>query len=87
MGKKSFGLIVLLVVMTIVFLLVARSWERIAPAALDIGSAGAGAVDDHGQPEAAQAARSGEMPNLRQARQSTDEHATAVRDAATAADE
>jgi hypothetical protein len=70
-GKGSgFGMVMLLVVLAVVLFLVARSWNRVAPEAL--------AVDAHGQPEAAEAIRSGDLPGLNEMRQQTDAHADEV---------
>lgn len=73
-------MVVLIVTMAIVLLLVARSWREVAPAALDVGGAAA-TVDDHGESGAGEAVRSGELPDLRDARRETDEHAEQLQEA------
>jgi len=57
-------------VLAVVLLLVARNWNQVGPEAL--------AVDAHGQPEAAEAIRSGDLPGLNEMRQRTDAHADEV---------
>jgi hypothetical protein len=64
-GKGSgFGFIMLVIVMAVVLFLVARSWSRMAPAAMQ--------VDDHGQTEAAEALESGDLPDLNDMKKQTD---------------
>jgi hypothetical protein len=72
-GKGSgFGLIMLLVVLAVILILVGRSWNSVAPEALSVA--------DHGQPEAAEAVRSGKLPDLKETRQRTEAHAQEVRE-------
>jgi hypothetical protein len=75
-------MIVLLVVLAVVLVLVARAWKSVAPTALDVsGVAPAGAVPDHGQPQATEALRKGDLPRMDEARQRTDEHGARVQEA------
>jgi hypothetical protein len=62
----------LLVVLAIVLLLVAQNGKEVAPTAMDVSDPG-GAVDDHGQPEAAEAL--GELPGLDDVQQRTGAYA------------
>lgn len=56
----SLGIAALVVVMAVVLVLVARSWERTAPAAVDL--------------ERLPAASEGELPGLREMNEATDAH-------------
>jgi hypothetical protein len=70
-GKGSgFGMVMLLVVLAVVLFLVAQSWRSVAPEAI--------AVTDHGQPEAAGAIHSGDLPDLEEMKQRTDGRAAEV---------
>lgn len=78
----GFGIIMLLVVVAIVMLLVARSWKSVAPTAVQVATpAGNVAVPDHGDGEAAEAATSGTLPDLNDARRETGAHAEQLQDA------
>lgn len=82
-GLGGFGMIMLVVVLAIVLLLVARQWQALAPTAIQVTTDPdeAYAVDDHGDPEAGEAIRSGQLPDLGEMRQSTSEHADRLEDA------
>jgi len=71
MKGGSLGLLALLIAMGIVLLLVAKNWQVIANTVGPGGHA-------HGEAEAAEAVRSGDLPNLEQTQAATDAHADAV---------
>jgi hypothetical protein len=73
--KKSFGLIVLLVVMCVVFLLVSGAWQRIAPSALDLKAATTGSPDGSARERGTL-----DLPDLPEARQRTQAHKDQVQD-------
>ena len=78
----GFGIVILLVVLAVVMLLVARNWKSVAPTAIQVTNPSSPVqVDDHGQPEAGEAIRSGQLPNLNDMRQATSQHASEVQDA------
>jgi hypothetical protein len=80
--RKSFGMVMLVVVMAVVLLLVAQAWSRLAPAAVDVHKATTGQImHDHGQTEAAEALRAGHLPRLEDAQARTDVHAEDVKQA------
>jgi len=81
-AKKSgsWGLVMLVVVMAVVLLLVAQSWKKVAPQAIDV-SRPASVASDHGDAAAGAAVRSGELPGLEELRQGTDAHAADVQQA------
>lgn len=62
----------LVIVLAVVLLLVARSWRRVAPAAMQ--------VSDHGQTEAAEALESGDLPDLDEAKKRTDARTAEIRE-------
>jgi len=72
---------VLAVVLVIVLLLVARSWNSVAPTALDIHDRSTPTlIDDRGETEAGEALQSGALPDLGEMQQATDGHAEQVQD-------
>ncbi len=80
-------MILLLVVLAVVMLLVAKSWKTLAPAALDVQDAlQSGPLDDHGQGEAGQAIRKGDLPRLRETQENTDAHSARLQEALDAVD-
>jgi len=84
MAQRGFGvgMIVLLIAMAIVLVLVAKSWRSVAPAAQQVQGAQSGIpMDDHGQAEAANEVRSGELPKLQDTQRETDEHAARIQEA------
>ncbi len=89
-GGGGIGFVVLVVALAIVMLLSARAWKSIFPVAQQVlmpGAAGApGAVPDHGQTGAGEAIRSGNLPNLKQMNQNTDQHIQQVQDGAKGQD-
>ena len=73
---------VLIVALAIVLLLVAKNWRSVAPHAIQVTDPDLGAtVDDHGQTEAGEAVRSGQLPDMNEMRQQTDAHAQQVQEA------
>ena len=71
----------MLVALVIVLLLVARSWNSVAPTALDVHDRNAPiSVDDRGQTEAGEEVRSGTMPGLGEMQDETDQHAQQVQE-------
>ena len=71
MKGGSFGLLALLIVMGIVLLLVAKNWQMIADTAMPGGHS-------HGEAEAGEEVKSGDLPNLEQTQAATDAHADDV---------
>ncbi len=70
-----FGTLLALAALVIVLLLAARAWKSAMPVAAQALKPGTGsAVPDHGDPQAAQAIRSGNLPDLKKMGQSTDAH-------------
>jgi hypothetical protein len=69
--KGGVGLLALLVVLLIVLLLVAKNWQMIAWTTQP-------GANHHGEAEAAEEVRSGELPDLQQTRSTTDDHTDAV---------
>ena len=78
---SGFGFVILVVVLVVVLFLVAKSWRSVAPTAAQIQGGEAPIVDDHGEAGAAEAQRSGELPDLNEMRQETDAHAQQVQEA------
>jgi hypothetical protein len=79
---SGFGFVILVVVLAVVLLLVARAWRSVAPTAAQIQGGDAPiAVEDHGEEEAGEAQRSGDLPDLNEMRDETDAHAQAVQEA------
>ena len=75
----------LVVVVAIVLLLTARSWNAVAPTAAEVRNA-TDPVPTDIREAATAATRSGSMPGLDDLRQSTDAHAEDVKDALAQAD-
>jgi len=88
MARRSgggWGLIGVVVVVTIVLLLWAKNARRVAPTAMDVRSGGAAAA---AEPEAAEEVRSGRLPDLGDMREATSaytEHVDETRAAIDAA--
>ena len=83
-----FGILMMLVVLLIVLLLSAKAWKSALPAAqqaLKPGSAPQ-AVPDHGDKAAADAVRSGNLPDLKTMGSRTDQHIQQVKDASKGQD-
>jgi hypothetical protein len=78
----ALGLVVLLVALVVTLLLVARSWESVAPQAIEVARPDGEGVSvrfhEHGEEKAGEALRRGDLPGLRQMQRTTDEHATDV---------
>jgi hypothetical protein len=68
MRRGSFGLVVLVVVMTIALLLVARAWKQVEPQARGVSGADATLAP-------------GELPGLEELHKQTDAHTEAVDEA------
>jgi len=84
MAKRpsGFGFVVLVVVLAIVLLLVARQWKSVAPTALQVSDPDLSRVaDDHGESGAGEALRSGQLPDLRDMKQQTGQHADELKEA------
>ena len=79
-GGGGFGLIMLVIVMGVVLMLVAKAWENVGSTVVDLDRAGnmVGPLDSHGQDDAAEEIRSGDLPRLSEMEQRTDAHATEV---------
>ena len=76
-------MVVLVVVLAIVLLLVAKQWKSVAPTAMQIDENNNITVDPptHGEHEAGEALRQGNLPDLNQMRQATGNHAQDVQEA------
>ena len=62
--------------------LAAKAWRTGAPTALDTQDAlQSGPLNDHGQREAGEALRKGDLPRLRETQENTDAHAAQVQEA------
>ena len=81
----ALGLILLLVALVIVMMLVARSWQSVAPEVIQISNTEGSDVNvqfsDHGEAQAADALRDGDLPGLRELQQQTDARTQQVADA------
>ena len=86
----AIGLVVLLVALVVTLLLVARSWQSLAPHAIDVSRPGTPdvnvRVNEHGESEAGAALRRGQLPDLNQARQATDARAEELKRAMSEVD-
>ena len=83
----GFGYILAIVVVVILLLLSVRAWKNAAPAAAQALKPGAPATfSDHGQPEAAQALRSGNLPDMKKMGKNTDDHIKEINQAAKGQD-
>src|SRR5262245_54786425 len=83
--RKSFGILMTLVVMAVVLLLVAEAWKKFGPAAISVQQATEGegpvVVPDHGETGAGQALRQGKLPRVHEMRKRTDAHSEDVQKA------
>jgi hypothetical protein len=81
----AIGLIVLLVALVIVMMLAARSWRSMATHAIQITDTEGPDVNvqfsDHGEAQAGDAVRDGDLPGLREMQQQTDARTQQVADA------
>lgn len=78
----GFGMVMLVIVLAVVLVLVAKHWKAVAPTAIQVTNPDAPVVvDDHGQTEAGEAIRSGQLPDLNDMRQQTSAHADRLQDA------
>jgi hypothetical protein len=77
--------LVLLVALVVVMLLAARSWQSVAPEAIQITNPGAGEVNvrynTHGETEAGSSLSRGDLPGLAETQQETDAHLKQVQSA------
>jgi len=84
-------LIVLLVALVIVMMLVAQSWKSLAPEVIQITDTEGPDVNvqfsDHGESQASDALRGGDLPDLKEMQQRTDAHAQQVADALAETDQ
>ena len=78
---RGIGIVLFVLVAAVVLWLTARAWRTVTPAAAQLARPGRPAVSDHGQTEAAQAIRSGELPDLDEMRRRTDGHGEDVQEA------
>lgn len=78
----ALGLVVLLLALVVTLLLVARSWESLAPQAIQVSQPADPGVNvrfhEHGEQQAGDALRQGRLPDLRETQQATDAHAAEV---------
>lgn len=75
------GFLAVVIAAAIVLVLEARAWLAVAPTARQIMKPGAaGSVPDHGDKQAAAAVNSGNLPDLSDMKQATDQHAKEVED-------
>jgi hypothetical protein len=71
----GFGYVLAIVVVVILLMMSVRAWKNAAPAAAQALKPGAPAtLPDHGQTEAAQAIRSGNLPDMKKMGKNTDDH-------------
>ena len=82
-----FGILMTLLVLLIVLFLSERAWKGAMPAAAQALKPGSSqAVPDHGDKAAADAIRSGNLPDMKAMGKSTDQHIQQVKDAAKGQD-
>jgi len=78
----ALGLVVLLAALLVTLLLVARSWESVAPQAIQVSRPADPRVNvrfhEHGEQQAGEALRQGKLPDLQETQQATDAHAEEV---------
>jgi hypothetical protein len=83
----GFGFVMGLITLVIVLFLATRAWKAVMPTAAQALQPGTpGKIDDHGQKEVGDAIRSGNLPNLKQMGQSTEQHIDQIKDAAKGQD-
>lgn len=79
---SGIGIVMLVVVLAIVLLIVAKSWEKTGAAAIQVTHPDAPVVvDDHGETEAGDAVQQGRLPGLRDMRAETADHAKRLEEA------
>jgi hypothetical protein len=83
-GGGGLGFVMAIVVLVIVMLLAGKAWNAVMPTAQQALAPNSSRpqVDDHGQKEAGDMIRSGNLPNLRQMGAGTDQHIQQIQDAA-----
>ena len=75
-SSSGIGFVLLIVTLAIVLLLVAKSWEKTGPTAMQISDPDAPVgVEDHGESEAGEALQRGALPDLNDMRAGTSAHA------------
>ncbi len=88
--KKSgggVGFVILVVALVVVMLLSAKAWNAMLPTAKQtLRPAAPGAIPEHGQTEVGDAIRSGNLPNLRQMNDNTDQHIQQMKEGAKGQD-
>ena len=81
----AIGLIVLLLALVIVMVLVAQSWQSMAPEMIQVTDTKGPDVNvqfsGHGESQAVEELRRGDLPGLEEMRQQTDVHVQEVADA------
>ena len=77
-------MILLLVVLAVVLVLVANAWKTVTPTVLDVRDVQSGPLNNHGQEEAGEELRRGNLPRLRETQENTDAHAAQVQEALNA---
>ena len=90
MGRRGAGLgfVAVLIAAVIVLILAARAWNSVQPTALQVMKpGGASSVPDHGDRQAAEALRSGKLPDLKAMKRSTDHHAAEVKEVSKASND
>lgn len=82
MARKGsgFGIVMLVVVLLVVLLLVARSWKKVAPTAIQISTPD-GEISVSTPGAEGVATNPGGLPNLKQMQESTSSHLDEVEDA------
>ncbi len=88
MRKGPIGTLLTLAALVIVLLLAAKAWKAAFPAAAQALKPGSSqqAIPDHGDKEAADAIRSGNLPGLKETGKRTDAHIQQVKDASAGQD-
>ena len=82
-----FGILMMLVVLLIVLLLSGKAWKAALPAAQQALKPGSSqAIPDHGDKAAADAVRSGKLPDLKTMGNRTDQHIQQLKDASKGQD-
>lgn len=82
-GGGGLGFVMAIVVLVIVLLLASKAWKSAMPKAAQALTPGSSRqVDDHGQTAAGDAIRSGNLPDMKQMGQNTDQHIQQIQDAA-----
>ena len=87
MRKGPIGTLLTLAALVITLLLAAKAWKAAFPAAAQALKPGSNqAIPDHGDKEAAEAIRSGNLPGLKEMGKRTDDHIQQVKKATAGQD-